>query len=220
MRLVMLAIFAALNLFVAPVTAEAQAQKIFRVGYLGGGSPSPDQSISIGFVRGLRDQGYVEGQNLAIDYRWTRGTNEGFPALAAELVTLKVDVIVAHATPAVLAAKAATTTIPIVLLNVADPVGAGLVTSLARPDGNVTGVSNQGADFTGKLLELSKEIVPRLARVVTITPIPGPATHARVKELETAASTLMCGHRPGVSWPMDRVSRISGIVRVCSRASC
>ena len=92
MRLVMLAIFAALNLFVAPVTAEAQAQKIFRVGYLGGGSPSLDQSISIGFVRGLRDQGYVEGQNLAIDYRWTRGTNEGFPALAAELVTLKVDV--------------------------------------------------------------------------------------------------------------------------------
>jgi putative ABC transport system substrate-binding protein len=144
----------------------------------------------MGFVRGLREQGYVEGRNLAIDYRWTEGTNEGFSALAAELVRLKADVIVAHATPAVLAAKEATATIPIVLLNVADPVGAGLVASLARPGGNVTGVSNQSGDFTGKLLELSKETVPRLARVATITPIPGPATHARVKELETAASVL------------------------------
>jgi putative ABC transport system substrate-binding protein len=149
----------------------------------------------LGFVRGLREQGYVEGQNLTIEYRWTTGTNE-FAGLAAELVRLKVDVIVAHASPAVRAAKQATATIPIVLLNVADPVGEGLVASLARPGGNVTGVSNQSADFMGKLLELSKEAIPELVRVAVIAPPTpetgafGPVTRARIKELETAASVL------------------------------
>jgi putative ABC transport system substrate-binding protein len=101
-----------------------------------------------------------------------------------------VDVIVAHATPAVLAAKQATATIPIVLLNVADPVGAGLVASLARPGGNVTGVSNQSADFTGKLLELAKEAVPRVTRVASITSASNPGQAARDRELAPAASAL------------------------------
>jgi ABC-type uncharacterized transport system substrate-binding protein len=184
-----------LGLLVAPLAAEAQSQRIFRVGYLGGSPPSPGNPVLIGFVRGLREHGYVEGQNLAIEYRWTSGSNEGFPALAAELVGLKVDVIVAHASPAVRAAKEATGTIPIVLLNVADPVGEGLVASLGHPGGNITGVSNQGADFTGKLLELSKETLPRLVRVAVIAPAaeggaPGPGTRARIKELEAAASAL------------------------------
>jgi putative ABC transport system substrate-binding protein len=99
--------------------------------------------------RGPREHGYVEGQDLVFEYGWTGGRNEGFPALAV-VVRLKVDVIVAHAASAVRAAKEATRTIPIVLLNVADPVGEGLAASLGHPGGNITGVSNQSADFTGK----------------------------------------------------------------------
>ena len=176
-----------LALLAPPSAGVAQSQRIFRVGYLGGGPPSPPQPTTIGVVRGLRELGYVEGKNLAIEYRWVDGDNEGFSALAAELVRLKVDVIVAHSEPAVRAAKQATATIPIVLLNVPDPVGSGLVTSLAHPGGNVTGVSSQSADFIGKLLELSKEVIPQLARVAAITP-----THrgANRKALETAAPAL------------------------------
>ena len=176
-----------LGLLAAPITVEAQSQRIFRVGYLGGSPPSPAQPTVMGFVRGLRELGYVEGKNLAIEYRWVDGNNEGFPALAAELVRLKVDVIVAHSVPAVLAAKQTTVTIPIVLLNVPDPVGSGLVTSLAHPGGNVTGVSSQSADFIAKLLELSKDVVPQLARVAVITP---PERGANRKALETAAPAL------------------------------
>lgn len=177
----------ALALLATPFAGVAQSQRIFRVGYLGGSPPSPTQPTVIGFVRGLRELGYVEGKNLAIEYRWVDGNNEGFPALVAELVRLKVDVIVAHSGPAVLAAKQATTTIPIVLLNVPDPVGSGLVASLAHPGGNVTGISSQSADFIGKLLELSKDVVPRLTRVAAITP---PERGANRKALETAAPTL------------------------------
>lgn len=174
-------------LLAAPLSVEAQSQRIFRVGYLGGSPPSPEQPPLNGFVRGLRELGYVEAKNLVIEYRWVEGKNEGFLPLAAELVRLKVDVIVAHSTPAVLAAKQATATIPIVLLNVPDPVESGLVTSLAHPGGNVTGVSAQSSDFSGKLLQLPKDVVPQLARVAAITPpVRGPNRTA----LETAAPTL------------------------------
>jgi putative ABC transport system substrate-binding protein len=141
-------------------------------------------------LRGLREQGYTEGQNLTIEYRSAQGRNEAYPALAEELARLKLDVIVAHSAPAALAAKQATTTIPIVLLNVADPVGVGLVASLARPGGNVTGVSSQAADFTAKLLELAKQAVPRLDRVAVITTPTNPALAPRVRDLEAAASAL------------------------------
>ena len=176
-----------LGLLSAPLSAEAQSQRIFRVGYLGGGPPSPAQPPGSEFVRGLRELGYVEGKNLAIEYRWVDGKNEGFPALAAELVRLKVDVIVAHSTPAVQAAKQATAAIPIVLLNVPDPVASGLVASLAHPGGNVTGVSSQSADFSGKLLQLPKDVLPQLARVAAIVPpVRGPNRTA----LETVAPAL------------------------------
>jgi putative ABC transport system substrate-binding protein len=152
--------------------------------------PAAGIPIWRGFVRTLHEQGYTEGQNLAIEYRSAAGRNEAFPALAAELVKLKVDVIVAHATPAVLAAKQATSTIPIVLYNVADPLGAGLVASFAHPGGNVTGVSSQGTDFYGKLVELANEAVPRLTRVAAISGATNPAQVAGVKKLAMAASAL------------------------------
>jgi len=178
--------FLALALLAGPLAVEAQPAKVARVGYLSSGAFTPTDPV----LQGLREQGYTEGQNLAIEYRSAEGRNEAFPALAAELVRLKVDVIVAHSAPAALAAKQATTTIPIVLLNVADPVGIGLVASLARPGGNVTGVSSQAADFTAKLLELAKQAVPRLDRVAVITTPTNPALALRVRDLEAAASTL------------------------------
>src|SRR4029079_14548979 len=172
----------------AAALAAAAQPRVYRVGYLGGGPLVSTDPAWNELVRALRDQGYKEGQNLVIEHRSAAGRNEAFPALAAALVKLQGDVVGAHSTPAVLAAKQATPTIPIVLLNVADPVGAGLVASLARPGGNVTGVSSQAADFTAKLLELAKEVVPRLDRVAVITTPTNPALAARVRDLETAAS--------------------------------
>ena len=186
-----LTIILIIALLVAPLAAEGQQPpRIFRVGYLGSTQLSPNDPQWDGFIRGLREQGYTERQNLAIEYRSAEGRNENYPTLATELVRLKVDVIVAHSAPATVAAKQATTTVPIVLLNVADPVGVGLVASLARPGGNVTGVSSQAADFTAKLLELGKQAVPRLDRVAVITTPTNPALAPRVRDLETAASAL------------------------------
>jgi putative ABC transport system substrate-binding protein len=179
-----------LGILARPRAAAPQPAKVARVGYLSSGVFTRTDPVEGELLRGLREQGYTEGQNLAIEYRSAQGRNEAFPALAAELVRLKVDVIVAHSAPATLAAKQATTTIPIVLLNVADPVGVGLVASLARPGGNVTGVSSQAADFTAKLLELAREAVPRLDRVAVITTPTNPALAPRVRDLEAAASAL------------------------------
>ncbi|MGH7429800.1 MAG: ABC transporter substrate binding protein [Candidatus Methylomirabilaceae bacterium] len=131
-----------LLLLAAPLTAGAQpAGQVARIGYLGATSPSESPGRVEAFRRGLRDQGYVEGQNLVIEYRWADGRGERLPELASELVRLNVRVIFAPTTPAALAAKKATTTIPVVFALVADPVRSGLVTSLARPGGTITGMS-------------------------------------------------------------------------------
>ena len=168
MRLIGLAVILTLSLTLAPLAAEAQqAGKIDRIGYL---SPSPAAAnpLSEAFRQGLRDLGYVEGRNVVIEYRSAEGKLERFPALAAELVALKVDVIVAPSTPAALAAKQATKTIPIVFTAVADPVASGLVTSLARPGGNVTGLSLLTPELVGKRLELLKQAVPGVSRVAVL----------------------------------------------------
>ena len=137
----------------APLGAGCQqAGKVARIGVLG-----TDREA---FLQGLRDLGYVEGRNVVIEYRDAEGKPERLPALAAELVALKVDVIVAPGTPQALAARQATRTLPIVFTNAGDPVGSGLVTSLARPGGNVTGLSNIGPELVGKCLELLKQAVP------------------------------------------------------------
>jgi putative ABC transport system substrate-binding protein len=152
----------------SPVAAEAQqAAKAPRIGYLAGNlAASPH--LHEAFRQGLRDLGYVEGRNVVIEYRDAEGKYERFPALAAELVALKVDVIVAANSLAVLPAKQATRTIPIVFTVAANPVGSGLVSSLARPGGNVTGLSFLAPELVGKRLELLTQAVPGVSRVAVL----------------------------------------------------
>jgi putative ABC transport system substrate-binding protein len=156
------------SLLAAPLAAEAQqAAKVARIGWL---TPNLAAGLLLveAFRQGLRDLGYVEGRNLVIEYRDAEGKFERLPALAAELVALKVDVILVGATPQALAAKQATRTIPIVFASAGDPVGSGLVTSLARPGGNVTGSSNLGTELVGKCLEQLTQAVPGVTRVAAL----------------------------------------------------
>ena len=157
------------SLLAVPLAAEAQqAGKVYRIGYLGYSSPSLERVLVEAFRQRLRDFGYLEGQNLVLEYRSAEGKRERLPELAADLVRLKVDVIVALATPEALAAKQATITIPIVVAAMADPVGDGLVASLARPGANVTGSTFLGPRLVPKRLELLKEIDPGASRVAVL----------------------------------------------------
>src|SRR5712691_2161119 len=158
-----------LSLLVAPLTAEAQqATNVHRIGRLSAGSPTAPNPNLEAFRQGLRELGYVEGQNLIIESRYAEGSEERLPDLAAELVRLKVEVIVAGGSSTIRAAQHATRTIPIVMAVSYDPVGRGLVASLARPGGNTTGVSTLGTELPGKRLELLKETVPQSARVAVL----------------------------------------------------
>ncbi len=160
-----------LGLLAAPLAAPAeQPGKVFRIGILGNVPLTDPEGARLwgAFIQGLRDLGYVEGQNIMIEHRYSEGKYERLPDLAADLVRLKVDVIVAPATNPVLAAKQATRTIPIVMTGSEDAVGSGLVASLARPGGNVTGLSTLAPEIVGKQLELLKEIVPRVSRVAVL----------------------------------------------------
>ena len=149
-------------LFALCSSADAQQTgKIPRIGYLGSGSPSSGQTQVDAFRQGLRDLGYVEGKNIVIEYRYAEGRDDRLRDLAADLVRLKVDIIVTSSTVAVGAAKQLTGTIPIVMSGSGDPVATGLVASLAKPGGNVTGLSALSPELTTKQLELLKEIVPR-----------------------------------------------------------
>ena len=147
-----------------------QPKKVPRIGYLSSGDPASESTRSEGIRLALRERGYIEGQNIASEYRYAEGKIDRFPELAAELVRLKVDIIVvAGGNTLILAAKNATKTIPIVMIGAgADPVVAGLVESLARPGGNVTGITNLARELGGKRLELLKEAVPKLARVAVL----------------------------------------------------
>jgi putative ABC transport system substrate-binding protein len=152
----------------SPLAAEAQqAAKVPRIGYLGLNRAAAPH-LGEAFLQGLRDLGYVEGRNVVIEYRDAEGKSERLPALAAELVALKVDVIVAPSTPQALAAKQATRTLPIVFASVSDPVSSGLVASLARPGGNVTGLSDLTPELVGKCLEQLKQAVPGVSRVAVL----------------------------------------------------
>jgi putative ABC transport system substrate-binding protein len=165
------------------------SEKIFRIGVLSPGCHPPSAALNL-LLQGLRDRGYAEGQNLAIEWRYSEGKAERFADLAAELVRLQVDVIVAMSTPAALAAKHATQTIPIIMVYVADPVGTGLVASLARPGGNLTGVSDMATDLSAKRLELLKEAVPTLSRVAVLWNAADPGMVLRFREIEAAARVL------------------------------
>jgi putative tryptophan/tyrosine transport system substrate-binding protein len=150
------------------VEAQQPAAKVPRVGYLSPASRTADAPRLEAFRQGLRELGYVEGKNINIEYRYAEGASEQLPELAEEFVRLKVDVIVAPSTPAVRAAKQATTTIPIIFPGVADPVAFGFVASLARPGGNITGLTNFSPKLSGKRVELLKEVLPRIVRVAVL----------------------------------------------------
>jgi putative ABC transport system substrate-binding protein len=176
----------------AALPAEAQqAGKMYRIGFVEAGAPSANQHFLDAFKRGLRELGYVEGQNILIEERWAEGQNERFPTLLAELIRLKVDLVVQASTSGALAAKAATTTIPIVFVGVADPVGNGIVASMGRPGANLTGFS-QGDDvgFVGKRLAFLKEAVPKLAQVAVLWNPTARGLENRVKEMRGPATTL------------------------------
>ncbi len=178
---------AVLALGAAPPAAEAQkAGKVHQIGYLGNSSPSMEPGLLEGFRQGLREHGYVDGQNIVIHYRWAEGRIDLFPGLAVELVRLKMDVIVTSGTPATLAAKQATMTIPIVMAASGDAVGAGLVQSLARPGGNVTGMSTLYPEMEGKRLQILRELVPRASRVAVLMNPGNPFTAVAWKETRAA----------------------------------
>jgi putative ABC transport system substrate-binding protein len=183
---------ATLGVFAAPLAAEAQpAGKVYRLGVLAPGSATGDLRPGAAFRDGLRELGWIEGQNLVIERRFAEGQLDRLPGLAAELVQLKVDVIAAATAAPVLAAKNATRTIPIVMLTVTDPVGRGFVASLSRPGGNVTGVAyGVGADTFGKGLELLREAVPRVRRVAVLCNPDGPGYSVMLTSIKSAARSL------------------------------
>ena len=182
---------AGFNLVLATKATGQPAAKVPRIGFLAVGSREGRTFLIDGFLRGLREHGYVEGQNIVIEYRFSEDRLDRLPALAAELVALKVQLILASGTPASFAAKQATSTIPIVMGGiVADPVETGLVASLAHPGGNITGMSMMTAPLGGKRLELLKMTVPGLVRVAVFWNPPNPAYGPILKELEAAAQTL------------------------------
>ncbi len=175
----------------APLSALAQQPgKIWRVGYLGTSTPDAFAAEVAALRGGLRALGYEEGRNLVFDARWADGKYERLPVLAAELVAARADVIVANGTPGTTAARRATSSIPIVMIFVADPVGAGLVNSLARPGGNITGQSNLIGDVSSKYLELLRDMVPKLKRVAMMINPGNPGNATILKNVQTIAPRL------------------------------
>jgi putative tryptophan/tyrosine transport system substrate-binding protein len=173
-----------------PLAARAQQPAMPVIGYLGSTTPSVGRQWLAAFVQRLPELGWVESRNIAIEVRWAEGRSERFTEIAAEFVRLKVDVILTHNTPPVLAAKQATSVIPIVFATAGDPVGSGIVVSLARPGGNVTGLSSQAADTASKRLELLREVVPGFRRLAILGNTSNPFTMLEIGEVKAAAGTL------------------------------
>jgi putative ABC transport system substrate-binding protein len=196
-----------------PVQAQ-QAKKIPKIGIILGGSPSGVSPILGAFRRGLRELGYIEGQNISIEYRYAEGVAERFPSLAAELVQLKVNVIVVGNTPATQGAKNATKTIPIVMISVSDPVGTGLVASLAHPGGNVTGLSDLQSDLGGQQLQILKEAFPKVSRVAILWDPANASNALWLAETKATAESLRVRVQPlGVHGPNDIEVAFSAIKR-------
>jgi putative ABC transport system substrate-binding protein len=174
-----------------PLAARAQQPaKMPVIGFLGAATPSARSQWVAAFVQRLHELGWIEGRTVAIEYRWAEGRSERFAEIAAEFVRLKVDVIVTYATPPVIAAKEATAVIPIVSALMGDPVGTGLVASLARPGGNVTGSSNRSPDTAGKRLELLREVVPGLRQLAVLANVSNPVNEVEMGEVQAAAKAL------------------------------
>jgi putative tryptophan/tyrosine transport system substrate-binding protein len=172
-----------------PIVAHAQAKRLPTIGFLSTSTPAGWAQWSAAFVQRLRELNWIDGRTVAIEYRWAEGRSERFAEIAAEFVRLKVDVIVT-AGLGTNAAKQATSVIPIVFALLNDPVGSGFVASLARPGGNVTGLSNQGTDIAGKRLELLREVVPKLGRLAIMANVGFPDAVLEMGEVEATAKTL------------------------------
>ena len=188
-KTICLALSALLFALCSSVEAQ-QPTKVARIGFLIAVSPSAASARTEASRQGLRELGYVEGKNIVIESRYAEGKLDRLPALAAEMVRLKVDIIVTAGGQATRAAKEATPTIPIVMTNDPDPVGSGFVVSLARPGGNITGLSTLAPELTGKRLELLREIVPKLSRVAIVGTSTQPGHAQAIKELELAAKAF------------------------------
>jgi len=182
------------GLIAAPLAVRAQqAGKVHRIGFLGNSTPALEANLVGPFREGLRELGYVEGRNILLEYRWAEGKYERFPALIGELIALKVDVIVTAGTPAALAVRRATATIPLVMVAVGDPVGTGLVASLALPGGNATGLTSIAPDLEGKRLEMLNAIVPKLSQVAILWN-PDNAFHVKAEKEARAAAQVLRVH--------------------------
>jgi putative tryptophan/tyrosine transport system substrate-binding protein len=174
-----------------PLAARAQqAAKLPTIGYLGANSPAADGQRMAAFTQRLRELGWIEGRNVTIEHRWGEGRTERYAELAAEFIHLKVDVIVTYGTAAVAAAKQATSVIPIVFPVAGDPVASNLVTSLARPGGNVTGLSLQKVELADKRLELLREVVPGFRRLAIMANVSEPSPVLEMREVQATARTL------------------------------
>src|SRR4030095_4762290 len=172
-----------------PVGVHAQ-HKSPRIGFMGNSTAALETNLVDAFREGLRELGYEEGRNIAIEYSWADGNYDRFPTLAEELIAARVDASVTAGTPAALAVKRATTTVPLVMVAVGDPIGTGLVSSLARPGGNLTGLSSIAPDLEGKRLQLLREVVPALSHVAMLFNSLNPFHVALVRQAGVAAQTL------------------------------
>jgi len=197
-----------------PFAARSQQTgKMYRIGYLGSSTAALEADLVGPFRDGLRELGYEEGRNVVIEYRWAEGNDEWFPVLIAELIALKADVIVTTSTPAHLAAKKATTSVPIVMTASGDPVATGIVASLARPGGNITGMSSIAPELQGKRLELLREAIPKLSRIAVFWNPSNPISIIEFKEVGAAAQVLQMKVQPvGVRAPEELEAAFAAIV--------
>jgi putative ABC transport system substrate-binding protein len=192
-------------LLAAPLAVEAQpAGKVYRIGFLSGSSAAASRLAIEQFRLGLHELGYVEGQGIIIEYRWAEGQQNRLPQLATDLVRIAPDLIVAGTSPSAMAARNATASIPIVMVNVGDPVALGLAASLARPGKNLTGLTSFGPELAGKRLALLKELVPEVKRIAILFNLGNPATTHWLKGMEAVAPTLAVQLQPlSITGPDD-----------------
>ena len=178
------------GLLAAPLAVEAQQTgKVWRIGYLGNFPPTPRTTVLVAaFTDGLREYGYVEGRNLVIEFRFAQGHEEKYPQLVRELLEANVELVVTTQTPAALALKEGAKTLPVVMLGTGQPVEVGLVQSLARPGGNITGLSNQVGDLDGRLVQLARELVPKLSRLAVLWSPSNPASALSLKNVQALAA--------------------------------
>jgi putative ABC transport system substrate-binding protein len=191
MRLIGLVVVMTLNLLLAPLAVDAQpSERVYRIGMLERTSKTLNAASLNGFLRGMQELGYVEGKHFVIEYRSADGLDERFPELAADLVRVKVDLIVTRGTQAILATKNATNTIPIVITGAGDPIAQGIVASLARPGGNITGLNPMVTELYPKRVELLRALVPKAVRIAALCNMSSPAVPPAWKEVERAARSL------------------------------